>query len=718
MDLGPFAFEEVASGLATSATQPVSRPWIHDREVFNQWNPPRWVYRLRQTEDLLHERVTIKDEERLAYWRSYSSFSARLGLARECAIIGAAATPFHSVFHPQSKDAISPERTVSKKTNGYTSRTPAPLSTSAPSGGDGSSSCCCDVTVAHLDTGATKQRRCHRLAMELVQADPFVRPLWLSRRPTDYTEWRVDLYLRSESENPSMLISVGPFFCPYATELGVLSDVLSVPEDRFLLFPPTRGKTPRRHSSFSPEKARSVSASPKSCGQHLSPFCFFSPFPPTSEERQCFDKKMLYTPLIWEEPFTVSAEVNAKEISVWSEFWELYGQRVSSTGLQNVYEESQEVGTQPSIFPAGVAESHEGAAASIPSSLHAAGTVANDELSTPDFSPFVTHPKRNDLWGLVKDELPFTTSLPLGNVPLYEMYLRLVFRSRTNLDSKPKREIEVEFSVGTLQNSKKSEKRGEVQGTEPAFGESSFRSGSLALSALFSSPSLTEATGTKKSKGNEVAKQEKMESSGELEVSSCASSASSVATGEFHHADKDYPSAPVEEFHPLQAGKDFFQEVALRSPEFSKRSKAVVFLKGEAEGNRTAEELRTPVDNEGTFPIRSLPDGVLSPSSTSSFRADGQKIHASLSTSKSEKGRAVDALRPFLRKPKESTHKHMPDVKWEKVESSPLRLSLPREASQLVFCPYVTLMSSGDAAAVIGGSCGCVEGDTRYSGVT
>lgn len=718
MNLGPFAFEEVACGLATSATQEVSKPWMYDREIFHLWNPPRWVYRLHQTEDLLHEHVTVKNEERLAYWRSYSSFSARLGVARECAIIGGAATPRPSSPRPQGKGAVSPELATSKKGNLLPTLPPASLYFSPPSNeDDGSGSRGGDAALNNVDTLAKKRPRCHRLALELVPTDPIVRPLWLSRCASDYSEWRVDLYLRSESQNPSILISVGPFFCPYATELGVLSNVLSIPEDRFLLFPPNRRDSARSGFSFSEVKIRSTSPSAPSRDRCTFPPCPFSPFPPTSEERQSFDKKMLYTPLIWEEPFTVSAEINAKEISVWSEFGELYGQRVHSTGFQKVCGEPQRVETPPSAPPADSARSEEGAAASIPSSPHAAGTVDNGVLPVAEISPLHTHSERKDLWGLMKDELPFTTSLPLKEVPLYEMYLRLEFRSRTYFTCTPKREIEVEFSVGTQQNSKTSEKKESVQGTYSTRGESTFRQGSLTLSALLPSSSLKESFGTEMPKAYEGAKQEREENSGEKEVSSCESSASSVTSAEVLDAEKDFRSNAVEEFQPLQPEKEFLRQYVLRSPGSSRKSKAVVNWTEEAGSMNTMEELHSLVENESTFPIHSLPDDYPSPSSTSPPLADVQKVLTSFGANKSEKSSAVDSLRTFLPKPKNSTPKRIPYVKWKKVEAPPLRFSLPPEASPLVFCPYVTLMSSGDAVAVIGGSCGGVKSDTRWSAV-
>lgn len=118
-----------------------------------------------------------------------------------------------------------------------------------------------------------------------------VAPLWLSRSPKDYREWSVQFYLRSSVELPSILVSVGPYFYPYASEIDLMGP---------------RGR--------------------------IQPF---SPIPSTAQERYQFDRKMLQTPLIWEEPYTMSVEVNKDGTFFWSDTWELFGVKAGDEGMQD-----------------------------------------------------------------------------------------------------------------------------------------------------------------------------------------------------------------------------------------------------------------------------------------------------------------------------------------------------------------------------------------------
>lgn len=131
-------------------------------------------------------------------------------------------------------------------------------------------------------------------------------PLWLSRQPADYRSWTVEYYLRSSAELPSILVSVGPYFYPYTSEIGLL----------------------RR-------------------GRPLRPF---DPLPASPEERNTFDRKMLQTPLIWEEPYTVSVELNHEAILLWSDTWEVFGQRLSDEPAMQKAENGKRFGEVNSIL--------------------------------------------------------------------------------------------------------------------------------------------------------------------------------------------------------------------------------------------------------------------------------------------------------------------------------------------------------------------------------
>eukprot|EP00796_Vickermania_ingenoplastis_P007230 gene7230-5081_t len=116
-------------------------------------------------------------------------------------------------------------------------------------------------------------------------------PQWLSQAPHEYRNWSAQFYLRSSAELPNILLTVAPYYFPYTAELDLAG--------------PLRG-----------------------------PVKPFDPLPSTPEERWAFDRKMLHTPLIWEEPYALSFEVNKDGIFLWSETWELYGTKVGELGMR------------------------------------------------------------------------------------------------------------------------------------------------------------------------------------------------------------------------------------------------------------------------------------------------------------------------------------------------------------------------------------------------
>lgn len=129
---------------------------------------------------------------------------------------------------------------------------------------------------------------------------PAVATPWSSTNPKDYSAWYANFFVSSCVTNlPSVLISVAPLFFPYTSELSLLG---------------------AGRPSIHPESA--------------------SALPKTSEEKDLFEKKMLHTPLIWEEPHTLSIEIRKNGIFLWSDQWKLYGKKISEKGFGEALSEA------------------------------------------------------------------------------------------------------------------------------------------------------------------------------------------------------------------------------------------------------------------------------------------------------------------------------------------------------------------------------------------
>ncbi|EKG05011.1 hypothetical protein TCSYLVIO_003923 [Trypanosoma cruzi] len=100
----------------------------------------------------------------------------------------------------------------------------------------------------------------------------------ISRSPNDYRAWAVDFHLQSTSEEPHVLLSVAPYYAPLQSNLV--------------------------------EGGRSWR-------------------PPTTEEQEMYDKRMLETPLIWEEPMTLSLDCTNNGMFLWSEEWKIFGEKIA-----------------------------------------------------------------------------------------------------------------------------------------------------------------------------------------------------------------------------------------------------------------------------------------------------------------------------------------------------------------------------------------------------
>ncbi|ESL11780.1 hypothetical protein TRSC58_00462 [Trypanosoma rangeli SC58] len=98
------------------------------------------------------------------------------------------------------------------------------------------------------------------------------------RSPDDYRTWEVDFYLQATGENPRVLLSVAPHYLPF--------------------------------QSRDAESGR-----------------FWRP--PTAEDQEMYDKRMLETSFIWEEPMTLSVDCTTNGIFLWSEEWIILGEKIA-----------------------------------------------------------------------------------------------------------------------------------------------------------------------------------------------------------------------------------------------------------------------------------------------------------------------------------------------------------------------------------------------------
>lgn len=773
MNLGPFAFEEISSGLASSATHSSSSCRIEDKKSFDKWNPSRWVYRLKHTEDLLHENVKIKDEVRLEYWRSYSSFSARLGIAREGAIVGGIATPFQYKRKPHRKRTLIRSLCASLGSRNISVRS---SSTSGPDDGKNASLTDRDGNPSDepkVSHSLGKQKRCPRKGVEIHLEGPMGTPSWLSRRPADYSSWRVDLYLRSSVDDPNILVSVGPYYYPYGSELGALSGMVPIATSSSCLsicsnlgIADSEGidEAHRKKKCHNSTNTSDSVIYPPPQGQHPSPcpIQLFSPLPPTPEERRYFDKKMLYTPLIWEEPFTVSVEVTAGGLSLWSEQWEVYSKRLSDVGMQKVSPLPSRSPYTTESFPPPCSTSIPEDTVSVvftpsPSPAFTIDGSTDSLQSSLKKRKSATKPSaRGDLWGVFHDEPPFATSLALAEEsPLYEMYLRMEFRRRPHSGiTRNQDEVEIELSSGTLLPSKRKRmpkkwrKRHHTRGSSqksPSHSNPTRTSSFVVLS----SPCVASSDEKKVLSSIEVKKEEKKGEEKEgtrtkrvpatsssststtchsstLHLSASTSTSSSFSSFAINDTSKEWSSSCGEEtFTPLITPK-VVDTLDVPSPFPSPLPQKIAVFSGDLGETNVDHTKPSPFPacgactNEQESPTKNhdiLP--------SSSFSTSSPPLHPVVENGRENVKHVPNDQDQASENPLKSTASHpttpskkkglrTPRVEWKKISTTtPLRLLLPREASPLVFCPYVTLMASGDGAAVIGGSCGCVEGDTR-----
>ncbi|CCW66601.1 unnamed protein product [Phytomonas sp. Hart1] len=134
------------------------------------------------------------------------------------------------------------------------------------------------------------------------QALPFRgTPPWMLRDARFYRAWKIDVYIRSTCADPHILLSVAPHYFVYGYGNGVALNGKSGPH------PPT-GQNGDNENAL--------------------------PWPSSVEDKIAYDKRMLETPLVYEEPYAVSAAFGSKGIHLWSDHWVRHGERVSSHRLE------------------------------------------------------------------------------------------------------------------------------------------------------------------------------------------------------------------------------------------------------------------------------------------------------------------------------------------------------------------------------------------------
>ncbi|CCW60579.1 unnamed protein product [Phytomonas sp. EM1] len=126
-------------------------------------------------------------------------------------------------------------------------------------------------------------------------------PSWMLRSPRFYRKWKIDLYVRSTCADPHILISVAPHYYAYGNGKEMPSDG----EERLHL--PTEQNDDEENAMI---------------------------WPCNMEAKAMYDKRILETPLVYEEPYAISTEFGTNGMFLWSDHWERYGEQVSDHRLQ------------------------------------------------------------------------------------------------------------------------------------------------------------------------------------------------------------------------------------------------------------------------------------------------------------------------------------------------------------------------------------------------
>ncbi|CBZ30271.1 conserved hypothetical protein [Leishmania mexicana MHOM/GT/2001/U1103] len=143
-------------------------------------------------------------------------------------------------------------------------------------------------------------------------AQSFGAPGWAEQAWTAYQSWAVGFRLSSTAtDEPHILLSVAPAY-----------------------FPNLVSATGEIH------KANAATLACLPCA-------------PSAEEEDLYNKRMLETPLIWEEPYALSVECTTHGVFLWSDHWGIFGRKIADRCLEVRQGEAKRSGipTLPSPDP-------------------------------------------------------------------------------------------------------------------------------------------------------------------------------------------------------------------------------------------------------------------------------------------------------------------------------------------------------------------------------
>ncbi|KAG5468212.1 hypothetical protein LSCM1_02189 [Leishmania martiniquensis] len=121
----------------------------------------------------------------------------------------------------------------------------------------------------------------------------FTAPTWAEQAWTAYQSWSVVFRLRSvTTDEPHILLSVAPAYFPNLV-------------------------------SITGETRKADAATLASL-----------PGAPSAEEEAIYNKRILETPLIWEEPYALSVECTPHGVFLWSDHWGIFGKKVADRCME------------------------------------------------------------------------------------------------------------------------------------------------------------------------------------------------------------------------------------------------------------------------------------------------------------------------------------------------------------------------------------------------
>ncbi|KAG5493907.1 hypothetical protein JKF63_01739 [Porcisia hertigi] len=139
--------------------------------------------------------------------------------------------------------------------------------------------------------------RCALVNLSAPADDAVSHPLnpssWAEQAWTAYQNWSISFHLRSTAtDEPHILLSVAPAY-----------------------FPNLVSSTGERHEADAATLAS-------------------LPCAPSAEEEVMYNKRILETPLIWEEPYALSVDCTPHGVFLWSDHWGIFGQKISERCLE------------------------------------------------------------------------------------------------------------------------------------------------------------------------------------------------------------------------------------------------------------------------------------------------------------------------------------------------------------------------------------------------